>query len=228
MSSVYNSIPYIEDAVSLLRALTATILPALEGLLANYQLQNQFGVVLAHRHFELMSEEEQVVDLSGCDIVVTSVFRNGKPDFKLVERYGLEVPDPFAVVPTKFLVGKKLVPYEYRCVPVEDEDLYWTRISGLPSDFLAAWYEILERHDAKDQVGLIDIFAEESVAGIEYTDVEQRVSVVHLSNNPPVQRGYVPTVWRIQDGSGPTRSCCCPAAFPDPDPIPETTLALIL
>jgi hypothetical protein len=209
MAHIYNSIPHIEEAARCLPDLQSSVLPQLNNLLTNYDLESKFGVVLVHRHFDLVDAEEQVVDLKGPGTIVSSVFKNGQPDSQIVNEYALEVPEVYTIVPAKFIVRDELVPYEYMCVPKEEERAYTSHTQDLPIEFLREWYIILRNYCAEDKMGLADLLTADDENGTEHTDHERRLNIVTLSEYLG-GANYVPTLWQPQgDSKQPARHCCC-------------------
>ena len=210
MPLIYNTIPRVEEASKSLAELQASVLPELRALLVKYKLQSSFGIVLVHRHFDLINAEEQVVDLSGPDTVVSSVFTSGQPNAQVVDEYKLDVPDPFAVVPAKFLVRDELIPYEYKCVPKVQETQYSSRRSGLPPSFLKSWSNILGKYFAKDKMGLVDMLAEDDIEGFERSDAKRRLNIVTAHSLSAERRQYIPTMWQSDSSPNrPSRTCVC-------------------
>jgi hypothetical protein len=222
MSRIYNSLPRIEEAAQLLPALQTSVLPELKSLLVDYQLDPQFGIVFVHRHFSLDEDKEQVVDLNGPDTVVSSVFRNGRPDKQIVDEFRLDLPDKFSVVPAKFVVRDELIPYEYKCVPKEQERAYKLRSENLPLAFLKEWYTILERYLVPDTMGLVDTSVADHGDGFERSDNERRLNIVTtgIRFKAPELGLYIPTLWGSRLGQ-PARACCCGGASPQPLPGTE-------
>jgi len=209
MAHIYNTIPHIEEAVTSLPILQSAVLPQLNNLLAHYELGSTFGVVLVHRHFDLVDSGEQVVDLKGPGTIVSSVFKDGQPDSQIVSEYELEVPEEYTIVPAKFIVRDELIPYEYMCVPKEEEPVYASHLETIPIDFLREWNFILKNYCAQDKMGLADILNADDESGTEHTDKERRLNIVTLSDC--LEDGsYVPTLWQPQgDPKLPARACCC-------------------
>lgn len=217
MAHIYNSIPYIQEAVTSLPVLQSAVLPLLNTLLAHYELASKFGVVLVHRHFDLVDSGEQVVDLKGPGTIVSSVFKNGQPDSQIVMEYALQVPDVYTIVPAKFIVRDELIPYEYMCVPKEEEPVYASNTETVPIQFLREWNLILKSYCAEDKMGLVDILNVEEESGMEHTDPERRLNIVTLSEY--IEEGsYVPTLWQPQgDPRLPARACCCAISLEEPE-----------
>lgn len=63
MASLYNGLPGIAEASKMLEEHDTSVLLVLSNLLIKYQLQSRFGVVLVHKHFDLVDDSEKVVDL---------------------------------------------------------------------------------------------------------------------------------------------------------------------
>jgi len=209
MAHIYNSIPHIEEAARSLPVLESSVLPQLNSLLTNYELESKFGVVLVHRHFDLVDSEEQVVDLKGPGTVVSSVFKNGRPDSQIVNEYSLELPEVYTIVPAKFIVRDELIPYEYTCVPKEEEMAFISHSENVPVEFLREWTLILRNYCAEDKMGLVDILTADDENGTERTDHERRLNVVTLSEFFGGSN-YVPTLWQPQrDSKQPARHCAC-------------------
>ena len=209
MSHIYNNIPLIEEAAVLLSTLQAFVVPQLKTLLNKYRLESDFGIVLVHRHFALKSAEEQVVDVNGPGTLVSSVFSHGRPDSQVIHDYNLDIPSPFSIVPAKFLVRDELVPYEYKCVPKDDENLYRLRTKRLPQKFLKDWYVILSRYRAQDKLGIIDLLTEEEIDGFEWTDTVRRLNVVTTRTDSVTLENYIPTLWQLRKDSKISRKCAC-------------------
>jgi hypothetical protein len=209
MSHIYNSIPLIEEAALPLSTLQAFVVPQLKTLLNKHRLESDFGIVLVHRHFNLKSADEQVVDINGPGTLVSSVFSHGRPDSQVVHDYNLDIPSPFAIVPTKFLVREELVPYEYKCVPKDDENLYRSRVKRLPQKFLKDWYVILGRYRAQDKLGVVDLLTEEEIDGFEWTDTVRRINVVTTRTDSVTLENYIPTLWQSRKDSKIARKCAC-------------------
>ena len=208
MAHIYNRIPHIEEAARSLPVLQSSVLPELNNLLADYELESRFGVVLVHRHFDLTDSQEQVVDLKGPGTIVSSVFKNGQPDSQVVNEYELDLPELYAIVPTKFIVREELIPYEYMCVPKDEERAYNSHTQSLPGSFLKEWNLILRNYCAEDKMGL-DVLTDADEYGTEHTDLERRLNIVTLSEYLG-DGNYVPTLWQPQAGSKkPARQCCC-------------------
>ena len=214
MAHIYNSIPLIEEAAVALSTLQAFVVPQLKTLLNQYHLGSDFGIVLVHRHFDLKSAEEQVVDMNGPGTLVSSVFSHGRPDSQVVHEYNLDMPSPFAIVPSKFLVRDELVPYEYKCVPKDDENLYRSRTKRLPQKFLKDWYVILGSYRAQDKLGVVDLLTEEEIHGFEWTDTVRRFNVVKTRTDSITPENYIPTLWQSRKDSKISRACACPARRP--------------
>ena len=216
MAHIYNSIPYIQEAMTSLPVLQSAVLPLLNTLLAHYELASKFGVVLVHRHFDLIDSGEQVVDLKGPGTIVSSVFKNGQPDSQIVMEYALQVPDVYTIVPAKFIVRDELIPYEYMCIPKEEEPVYTLNTETVPIQFLREWNLILKSYCAEDKMGLVDILNVEEESGMEHTDPERRLNIVTLSEY--IEEGsYVPTLWQPQgDPRLPARACCCAISLEEP------------
>lgn len=213
MRSIYNSIPHIHEAVKHLTVLQSSVLPELKLLLAAFGLESQLGIVLVHRHFDLNGPEEQVVELKGPGTLVSSVFKNGQPDTKIIAEYNLDIPESFAVVPARFVVRDELIPYEYKCVPKDKECLYGSCMRSLPLEFLKEWCSILIKYFAEDKMGLVEMFTEETLEGFEHTDMERRLNVVRIDSERPVAKNYVSTLWVSQQFPGqPARTCVCAPA----------------
>jgi len=209
MAHIYNNIPYIEDAARSLPVLELSVLPQLNNLLTCYELDSKFGVVLVHRHFDLVDAEEKVVDLKGPGTVVSSVFKNGRPDSQIVNEYSLELPEVYTIVPAKFIVRDELIPYEYTCVPKEEEMAFISHSENVPVEFLREWTLILRNYCAEDKMGLVDILTADDENGTERTDHERRLNIVTLSEYLG-GANYIPTLWQPQsDSKQPARHCCC-------------------
>lgn len=215
MSHIYNRIPLIEEAALSLSALQIFVLPQLKSLLVKYHLEFDFGIVLVHRHFNLNNVEEQVVDVKGPGTLVSSVFSRGRPDPEIVRDYNLEVPDPFAVVPAKFLVRDTLIPYEYKCVPKDQEVLYSSRTKNLPQSFLKEWFIILGKYYAQDKLGLVDMLTEEDIDGFEWSDSARRLNIVTTRTDFGKHVNYIPTLWQSHANSTPARKCACGGRQPE-------------
>ena len=209
MSHFYNSIPLIEDAALSLSVLQTFVLPQLKALLIKYHLEIEFGIVLVHRHFSLNDSHEQVVDVTGPGIVVSSVFSHGLPDPEIVRDYGLEIPNPFTVVPSKFLVREELIPYEYKCVPKDQAVLYNSRAEKLPRKFLKEWYDILGKYYARDKMGLVDVSSEEEIDGSEWSNSARRLNVVTIKILTGKHDSYIPTLWQSHTESKRACNCAC-------------------
>jgi hypothetical protein len=218
MSPIYNSLPHINEAAKRLPYLQSSVLTELKALLVDHQVEAQFGIVFVHRHFTLQ-EVEQVVDLTGPGTVVSSVFHNGQPDSKVVEEYHLQVPDHFAVIPVRFLVREELIPYEFKCVSKDEESSFREHVENLSQSFINEWFGILQRNDAVDTMGLVDLSTETAIDGLEISDAERRVSLI--TTNPEMMEGMesIPSVWQTQL-ENPVRACDCGGAFPKPPPMP--------
>jgi hypothetical protein len=207
MSHVYNNIPLIEDAALSLSLLQTFVLPQLKALLIEHHLEIEFGIVLVHRHFSLNDSHEQVVDVRGPGILVSSVFSHGLPDPEIVRDYDLEIPNPFAVVASKFLVREELIPYEYKCVPKDQAVLCNSRTEKLPRRFLKEWYDILGKYYARDKMGLVDMSTEEEIDGYEWSNSARRLNVVTVTTGTGKHDSYVPTLWQSHTES--KRGCNC-------------------
>lgn len=219
MSHIYNTLPHINEAAKRLRSLESSVLPELKALLVEYQVEAQFGIVFIHRHFELKGDEEQVVDLTGHETVVSSVFQNGRPDIRVVEEYGLDVPDSYSIVPARYLVREELIPYEYKCISKEDEVQFKEHTTNLPIQFIEQWRVILEENEARDTMGLVDLSTESAIDGFEISDSERRVNVITATPEVLEAMEYVPSVWQSQ-WEKPVRACGCGGALPEFPPIP--------
>jgi hypothetical protein len=219
MSHIYNTLPHINEAAKRLRSLESSVLPELKALLVEYQVEAQFGIVFIHRHFELKGDDEQVVDLTGPETVVSSVFQNGHPDTRVVEEYGLDVPDSYSIVPARYLVREELIPYEYKCVSIEDEVQFKEHTTSLPIEFIEQWRVILDENEARDTMGLVDLSTESAIDGFEISDSERRVNVITATPEVCEAMEYVPSVWQSQ-WEKPVRACGCGGALPEFPPIP--------
>jgi hypothetical protein len=215
MSHIYNSLPYIEETSHLLPSLQDSVLPEARSLLQQYNLSPLFGVVLLHRHFTL-SDQEQVVDLPGPGTIVSSIFAAGHPNEQVIQEYNLRLPEEYTIVPARFLVRQQvLVPYEFKCISSEDEMEYLAR-RRVPEGFLRDWAEVLERNGAEGMLGIADVSLQEGGEGegVEYTDLERRLSVVVMDSEGTIASGLgdhgggVPTLWQSGHREA-SRMCHC-------------------
>jgi hypothetical protein len=227
MSHIYNSLPHINEAAKRLPSLQSSVLPELKALLVEYQVEPLFGIVFIHRHFELEGDDEQVVDLTGPKTVVSSVFQNGRPDTRVVEEYGLDVPDSYSIVPARYLVREDLIPYEYKCVSKEEEFQFKEHMDNLPIQFIQQWRVILEENGARDTMGLVDLSTETAIDGFEISDAERRVNVITATPDVLEAMEYVPSVWQSQLEK-PVRSCGCQCggALPELPPVPNPIIRI--
>jgi hypothetical protein len=225
MSHIYNTLPHINEAAKRLPSLQSSVLPELKALLAAYHIEAQFGIVFVHRHFTLQQEEEQVVDLTGPGTVVSSVFQNGRPDDQVVEEYHLRVPDDFTLVPARFLVRDELIPYEFKCVSKDEECSFKEHADSLSESFISEWSDILERNDAQDTMGLVDLSTETAIDGLEISDAERRVSIITTTPEMTEEIESIPSVWQSQLEK-PVRACGCGGALPEPPPMPDPIIRI--
>lgn len=236
---IYNTLPLMDPTSPLLPLQhSPSVLKALHSLLQRYNLHTHFGIVLLHRHFTLSGPEEKLVDIPGPGIIVSTVFTHGKPDPDILRDYKLPqwVPREYEVVPARFVVsGETLVPYEFKCVPrgrggrSRDTVRRYGR-GRVERGFLRGWGRVLRSHGVEGGFGIAVLEGQQAIegegcAGVEYTDLERRVSIVMMGGAPSAPRtgyglgggglkgnefegGYVPTLW--QDGrKEATRMCHC-------------------
>jgi hypothetical protein len=109
----------------------------------------------------------------------------------------------------KFIVRDELIPYEYKCVPKEHEALYNMRKERLPTPFLKEWYRILDKSFAKDEMGLMDMLAEEQIDGFESSDPVRRLNIVTARPSSTAIDFYIPTLWQSHVGPKAGRKCGC-------------------
>jgi hypothetical protein len=198
MATLYNTLPRVQDASEALEGLGQKPLTELGLLLTKYGLQRQFGICLAHKHFDLENNKEQVVDLKDTNgnFIVSSIFTNGEPDFVIVKNYHLDLPELPEIIPSKFLVHESgLIPYEYCCIRKEEDE---PAIHINPdATFLLDWVGVLERSDMRDKLGLA-LLQDDRTTGVERSYPSLRLNIT------TVMRGnitdYTPTMWHVGEG----------------------------
>lgn len=177
------------------------LLVDLSHLLVKYRLHYFFGIALVHRHF-ILAEDEQMVDLTSTDSenIVTSVFKNGLPDSKVVDNFNLHVPSLPKVVPSRFLVRKsELVAYEFMCADEDRAREYSNLVNRITPQFRADWVAVAEKVGVTDRFGLAALVAGEQVFRREESYMKERLSIHRRKFNTPSE--CIPTVWYVGDGT---------------------------
>ena len=103
------------------------------------------------------------------------------------------------------------MPYEFKCVSRLEERMDRGLRGGVPEGFLREWVEVLERNGMEDMVGIADV-EEGEMEGVEYTDLERRLSVVVREGEGGIGSGddgsCVPTLWQSGHREA-SRMCHC-------------------
>jgi hypothetical protein len=129
----------------------------LAALLVHHGLHSEFNICLAHKHFQLFSPSEKVVQLYSVNgLSVSSVFKDGAPDPAIVRQYNLHVPEVPSIVPATFFIDRgTMVPYEFRCVERGSaEQLYMNKAGMIKKEFLESWSRIVTEIGIDDGMGL--------------------------------------------------------------------------
>jgi len=208
-----HSVPLLEELV----------IPRLAALLMTYGLQTLFNICLAHRHFALLNQDEQVVRLRSAEteLPVSHVFHDGLPNSETLEKYRLQMPENPTIVPDTFLIrGNQLQSYEYSCVESESAQQTLSKIQMVPQGFLKSWSGILREYAAEDQLALTFREPENgTVPNVTVCDAEARVDVGLFSGEAAaiaLSWNSLPAEWevkgRLRDGMCSctrTRFCRC-------------------
>ena len=153
---LYNDLPDLVEASSSLPVLERSVIPALARLLANYNLHTQFNICLVHKHFSLLDDTEQVVDLDGSSGSISSVFRSGCANPRIIEHFSLNLPVAPSIVPDTFLVDDSgLIPYEFCCREIEEAEKHNRLTNNVDQAFLGAWQKVLVDNNVTKRVGLL-------------------------------------------------------------------------
>jgi hypothetical protein len=195
----YNSLPPIEEASKTLNEVQGDYLYMLGQLLVKYGVQSRLGISLVHRHFRLEDDEQLIrLRVRQSDEVVSTVFKNGLPDSRIVKDYNLVTPKSSKLIPYMCIVRESgIVPYEYCCTEEEEADiLYFNVLSRIDDDFLAEWTTILDRLQMVDKLGLA-ILEDNPVIRFEALCSDQRVTICKPGQvtTGSDESQYITTVW---------------------------------
>jgi len=216
---IFNQVPHLEVALQGLSFIEAVVIPRLASLLVSHGLQSLFNISLAHRHFALNSQEEQLVRLKSerCGLPVAHVFRKGSPDPVIMHKYDLRMPEDANIVPDTFMIcDNELLPYEFSCVESGEARRNLQAIQAMRSqkEFLEGWSRVLLEHEIEGRIGVAlreeeEVMDKDSsrVPGVMVFDVEDRVDILYMPTKQfqmSVSPDAPPAEWevgrRTQDG----------------------------
>jgi hypothetical protein len=200
MSPIYNDLPTIQDAFKdmSIEGINAVLIE-LSQLLMGYRLHTYFGIALVHRHFTL-EDDEQMVDLTSGENIVTSVFKKGTPGSHVVTKFNLRIPSSVTIVASSFIVCESgLLPYEYTCLDEKQAHIGNNIINDIGSKFCSDWIDLLERFGMHNKFGLMALKADELVFRREESYNMERLSINRRDVNNIDK--CIPTVWYVGDGA---------------------------
>jgi hypothetical protein len=207
MYEKYNDLPLADNAKADVAQLEQTVLPQLAALLVQHGLQFDFNIWLAHRHIQL-GDVEQVVELKGRDISVSSVFRDGEPESAILESYDLQIPSNLTIVPDTFLVDDgNLIPMEYVCVEPEEAQDYIVAATKASREFSQIWAEILDAHNVVGKLGLTAKATDSwfTTQGPLTLTFDDKLGVDVKSAPPPAESAaprIMSSAWEVHSSSG--------------------------
>lgn len=200
MFPIYNELLTIQDAFKDLSIERINaVLIELSQLLMKYRLHTYFGIALVHRHFTL-EDDEQMVDLTSGENIVTSVFKNGIPCGHVVTKFNLRIPSSLTIVPSRFIVCESgLLGYEYTCTDEQQAYVSNNIVNNIDSKFFSDWIDLLDRYGMYNKFGLMALQADELVFRREESYNMERLSV-HRRDISGMSK-CIPTVWYAGDGA---------------------------
>jgi len=206
---LYNSLHDMVECDPLVPTLEIEVIPRLLDLVRKYNLDETVGISLAHKHWDLRSDDEKVVDLENHSHTISSVFTNGKPNPQTLQSWNLFVPESPAIVPSKFLVrGSDMIPYEYDCVDSNEATSRLARIEALPAAFLEQFTALAALSPMPEIMGLTVLPSGGVPDQWESSYVKSRLNVSTFGvNNSPDFHG-VATLWLV-DNDGPIKCKKC-------------------
>ena len=202
----------MDVAIQNLSTIEEIVIPRLAALLVTHGLQSLFNICLAHRHFALRSQDEQVVALK--DQIdqrpVAHVFTNGMPDPEILRKYKLQMPKEACIIPETFLIrGGKLLPYEFTCIEGDAarQNLETIDLMQRRQDFLDGWTRVIKDHGLEDRLGLTIREEEDSNSDIPKVmvfDAKERVDILFSPTKEfpiSVSPRAPPAEWEVRQGS---------------------------
>jgi len=183
----FNAVPDIRDAYKQFKQLGGVKLVAELGeLFLRHGVNNDFGLVVNHKHFQL-KEEELLVEVMNKERTLTvampwilkdGVVTPSENESSSCAKYDLVTAQPYAVAQSwYFSQDGELVPYEY--FSTEEETL-----PEVPADFASQLYQSLKARNSVGIVGIKRIDASKEVGTFEVTAPGSRVSVTGIGFMP--------------------------------------------
>jgi hypothetical protein len=199
---VYNDLVSVEDADHTVRVESqlTSFLESASKVCRAHNMQSRFGVSLLHKHY-LCQQGEHMVEYSeriqGRDALVT------RPSVKDPDQEGAKP------VVWKILKGE-FFPLEYStdvlaCKLLSEEEV--------PVSFLNGFRELVDRSPIAPFIGLSIVSrefynrAQQEESAVEYSDGQERKSIVILTNPKVLGGNTIETAWSFEQAADAERDC---------------------
>jgi hypothetical protein len=206
---VYNKLRLIDDCLPHVPTIDAAM-PRLLDLLDKHGLGDKLGISLVHRHWDLLSDNEKVVELENDTYSISSVFVDGEPDPEMLGEWKLSLPEGSEIVPAKFFINDlQLIPFEYDCVDSSSSVAYRERTRALTGEFIEEFAKLAASSGVQGMVGPAVLPSDGIRNGWEVSDLDKRLNIVTFGEyTESADHEPITTLWLVKGSGQPIGRWC--------------------